>query len=231
MEIVIINGQNHHGSTRLTALTLAKKVGGNITEFFLPRDFASPCTGCGTCFNKDLSACPHYEKICRITEAMDNADLIILASPVYVFHATGPMLSFLDHYGTRFLVHRPNPKMFKKQAVCIATAAGGGIKSTLKDMYDSLFFWGIPKIYRLGIAVFAMKPSQLSEKTKAKIEKKTTNIAKKIIKNQGKTTPMLKTRLWFEGMRFAQKHFWKFEPDVKYWEAQGFHGRTRPWQK
>ncbi len=75
---------------------------------------------------------PHYEKLRPIT--MDDADVIILASPVYVYHATGAMKSFLDHYGYRWVPHCPEEKMFHKQAVCISTAAGGGIKNTNKDM-------------------------------------------------------------------------------------------------
>lgn len=36
------------------------------------------------------------------------ADVVILASPVYVYHATGQMMAFLDHFGTRWMVHRPD---------------------------------------------------------------------------------------------------------------------------
>ena len=61
---------------------------------------------------------------------MDEANVIILASPVYVFHATGAMKAFLDHYGYRWMVHSPEESMFKKQGVCISTAAGAGMKST-----------------------------------------------------------------------------------------------------
>ena len=85
MRIVIINGQNHKGSTRMIARDLAEKViqrdGGEIREFFLPRDFDEPCIGCGTCFRTELSRCPHHEKLQPITESLEWADLIILASP------------------------------------------------------------------------------------------------------------------------------------------------------
>ena len=107
MKITIINGQNHKGSTRMIARELAEKLGGEISEFFLPRDFDEPCLGCYSCFKADMTHCPHYEKLRAITEAMDASDLIILASPVYVFHASGQMMSLLDHYGTRWMVHRP----------------------------------------------------------------------------------------------------------------------------
>ena len=42
------------------------------------------------------------------------ADLIILASPVYVYHVTGAMKALLDHYGYMWMAHRPEEAMFKK---------------------------------------------------------------------------------------------------------------------
>jgi multimeric flavodoxin WrbA len=78
---------------------------------------------------------------------MTEADLIILASPVYVYHTTGAMKVFLDHYGYQWMVHRPRPEMFHKQGICISTAAGAGCRPASRDMADSLRFWGIPGIY------------------------------------------------------------------------------------
>ena len=60
MKIVIIHGQNHEGSTCMVARELARKVGGETREFFLPRDFDRPCCGCYTCLKTDLSNCPQY---------------------------------------------------------------------------------------------------------------------------------------------------------------------------
>ena len=39
MKIVMIHGQNHEGSTCMVARELAEKVGGEVQEFFLPKDF------------------------------------------------------------------------------------------------------------------------------------------------------------------------------------------------
>lgn len=122
MRIVIINGQNHKGSTRMIARDLAEKViqrdGGEIREFFLPRDFDEPCIGCGTCFRTELSRCPHHEKLQPITESLEWADLIILASPVYVYHATGQMKALLDHYGTQWrCIDRKNACFISKVSV------------------------------------------------------------------------------------------------------------------
>lgn len=127
----------------MIAHELAEKIGGEVTEFFLPRDFDEPCLGCWTCFNKDLTHCPHYKKLKPLMDAMDEADVVILASPVYVYHATGQMMAFLDHFGTRWMVHRPDARAFQKQGVAIATAAGGGMASTTKDLYHSMLFLGL----------------------------------------------------------------------------------------
>lgn len=101
----------------------AIKTGGERTEFFLPRDFGEFCCGCTRCFKESEPKCPHYKKLQPITAALDEADVIILASPVYVYHATGSMKAFLDHYGWRWMVHRPEEKMFRKQGVCIYNSA------------------------------------------------------------------------------------------------------------
>lgn len=179
---------------------VADALGGTVTEFFLPRDFGSFCVGCNNCFMKDESLCPHHAKLKPITDAMDDADVLILTSPVYVYHATGAMKAFLDHYGYRWMVHRPEPAMFHKQAVCVATAAGAGMRSTLRDMQDSLFFWGVPKVYRIGKAVHAVSWDHVSEKQRRSYAKQADAIAKKILRKK-KVQPGLKTKGFFHIMR------------------------------
>ena len=229
MKIVIVHGQSHKGSTYQIAHNLAEKIGGEITEFFLPRDFGEFCLGCTNCFVDSEKKCPHYESLTPITQAMDAADVIILASPVYVYHATGAMKAFLDHYGYRWMVHSPEGSMFRKQGVCITTAAGAGIKSTLKDMADSLFFWGVARIYQYGLGVAATDWDGVSAKKKAAIDKRTTAIAKKIASRNGKVNPSLKTKGMFYIMRMMQKNGWNSR-DVEYWKTQGWIGKKRPWK-
>lgn len=155
--------------------------------------------------------------------------MLILDSPVYVYHATGQMMSFLDHFGTWWVVHRPRPEMAHKQAVVIATAAGGGMKSTARDMADSLEMWGVRKVYRLGFGVQAAKPDEIPARIMERIHRETDRVAGKIRKNAGKTNYNGRAKKWFYLMRFAHKHFLPSEPDYGYWEMRGWHGRSRPW--
>ena len=231
MKIVMIHGQSHEGSTCMVARELADKVGGEVQEFFLPRDFARPCCGCFTCFKTDLSKCPHFKELEPLERAILDADLLILDSPVYVYHATGQMMSFLDHFGTWWVVHRPMPEMSRKQAVAISTAAGGGMKSTVRDMADSLEMWGIHKVYKLGVGVQAAKPEEIPAGIMKNIHRKTDRLASQIQKNAGARGCNGRARMWFYIMRFAHRYFPPMEPDYGYWEEWGWHGSSRPWDQ
>ena len=229
IKVTVIHGQNHKGSTYHIAKQLADKLGGEVKEFFLPRDFDHFCTGCTNCFGKDEHLCPHYERLRPITEALDEADVIILASPVYVFHATGAMKALLDHYGYRWMVHRPEERMFHKQAVCISTAAGAGMKSTNKDMADSLFFWGVGRIYKYGVAVRETSYDRVGGKVKAAIDRKTTALAEKLKAGYGQVRPGIRTKAFFYFMRIAQKNGFN-EADAIYWKKKGWTAKARPWK-
>ncbi len=229
MKITVIHGQNHQGSTCHIARMLSNKLGGEVAEFFLPRDFGAFCTGCARCFTVSETLCPHFEQLKPLTKAMDEADVIVLASPVYVYHVTGPMKAFLDHYGYRWMVHRPEAGMFRKQVVCLSTAAGAGTRSTNRDLADNAFFWGAARIYRLGAAVRAVNWDGVSPKLKARLEAQTTALAARIRKNAGRVSPSLRTRAFFHFMRLMQKHGWN-EADCAYWRQKGWDKRARPWK-
>ncbi|MBQ1901586.1 MAG: NAD(P)H-dependent oxidoreductase [Lachnospiraceae bacterium] len=229
LNTVVIYGQNHKGSTYHIAHALAEEIDGNLTEFFLPRDFDEFCFGCNSCFNISEKKCPHYEKLAPLTKAMNEADVIILASPVYVYHASGAMKAFLDHYGYRWMVHRPEGSMFRKQGVCICTAAGAGMKSALKDMADSLFFWGVAKTYKYGLAVAAVNWDGVSDKKKRAIEKRTSKLADKIVRKSTSVSPGIKTRLVFFGIHLFQRKGYN-PKDVSYWAEKGWTADKRPWK-
>lgn len=232
MKITIVHGQSHRGSTAQIARMLAEKLAGTdgaVTEFFLPRDFSDFCIGCTACFMRSETLCPHYGKLAPITAAMDAADVIILASPVYVYHVTGAMKALLDHYGWRWMVHRPEAAMFGKQAVCIATAAGSGTKSTLQAMAHSTFFWGVAKTHRLGLNVRATSWADIDSKRKAAIDRRTTALARKIKQAQRHLRPGIKTKAFFNLMQFLQRRGWN-EADRAYWHDRGWDGKARPWR-
>jgi len=148
---------------------------------------------------------------------------------VYVFHATGAMKAFLDHLGHRWMVHRPEARMFRKQGVSVSTAAGAGTRSTLKDMDDSLFFWGVAKRYKLGMNLAAVNWEGVRPSKKAAIDRVTSRLAAKLVRRNGRVRPGLKTRLFFWIMHFVQRK--GFGPrDAEYWQSRGWTASARPWK-
>ncbi|MFD3158008.1 flavodoxin family protein [Haloimpatiens sp. FM7330] len=232
MKIAAVYGTEHKGSTYHISQLFLEKLKpetSEVTEFFLPKDMPNFCCGCGSCFINGEKTCPHYSKINPIKEAIEKADLIIFSSPVYVFHVTGQMKAFLDHFGFQWMVHRPNKAMFSKMALVISTAAGAGMKSTNKDIVDSLNFWGVGKTFTYGKAVASLDWKGVSEKKKEKIENDVAKLSSKILHKRNNVKPSLKVKSLFYFARFLHKKITMLPNDREYWEKQGWLKHKRPW--
>lgn len=231
MKITIINGSMRKGSTYKITQQFIDNISSNkkdVKEFFLPRDEPNFCTGCFNCFT-DNTKCPHYKYINPIVNAIEEADLIIFQSPVYVYHVSGQMKTLLDHLGYRWMVHKPSESMFKKQAIVISTAAGAGTKSAMKDVLDSFFYWGIGKSYKYGVNVYATSFEEIDEKRQNKIKKDINKLCKKIKRDSKCVKPNLKTKALFHLIRMMNKKKGFSESDKKYWKEKGWIGKKRPW--
>jgi Multimeric flavodoxin WrbA len=202
--------------------------GCEVTEFFLPQSMPNFCRGCWQCFT-DYTKCPDYKYLKPMTEAMDEADLLIFTAPVYVYHVPGQLKAFLDHFGYRWMPHQPNKKMFHKQVLLISTAAGAGTKSTLKDLKDSMMFWGVARVHTFGRNVRAANWDTVSEENRIKFQKDIKKISEKIKTEASDVKPSLKVKGLFYVMRYMQKKFHFNEADVNYWKEQGWFGKERPW--
>lgn len=231
MKIVMLNGQNHKGSTYHIGRMIADKITGEneIREFFFPRDLNHFCMGCYKCI-EDEKACLYYEEKKVILDAVKAADLLIVTTPNYCMHVSAPLKSFLDMTFDYWMSHRPLKCMFKKRAVIVSTSAGASPKSAMKDVQDALFYMGVPSIMKYGIAVQAMNWEGVRASKKEKIDKDTTKIAHKLSRT-GKPHVGIKTRFVFRMMRMMQKNGWGSSPVEKtYWEQNGWLGRERPWK-
>lgn len=201
--------------------------GDGVTEFFLPRDMPDFCVSCWSCFT-DHTKCPHYNKLKPIVDSMLEADLLIFTAPVYVFHIPAQLKAFLDHFGYQWMSHQPRKDMFGKRALLISTAAGAGTSSALKDINDSMTFWGISKVYRFGRNVMASDWDIVSDKRKQKLLSDADRLADRIMSKGMKAKASIKVKTLFYVMRHMQKAY-KFNPaDVSYWEKQGWLGKKRP---
>ena len=238
MNITVINGTEKHGVThRLKEIFLTEFKGkANITEYYLPKDCPNFCIGCISCTLNGENTCKDADYIGRIEKSLLEADLIVMTSPAYVFHVTGAMKAFLDHFAYRWMPHRPAPEMFGKRAVIITQCLGAGAKSAAGDIKHSLSWWGISKI---GIFTGALMGDIVWEKLS---EKKQSELAGKVQKLSKRFAHMdytkhahtnLIAKIKFSFCRVMQKSLHKSDPeylDGKYWAQQGWLGNSRPWK-
>ena len=238
MKITVINGTEKHGVTwKLKEIFLDElRDGAEITEFYLPKDCPNFCVGCTTCFRGNEQKCKDAEYIQKIEKALLEADLLVFTSPAYVFHATGAMKAMLDHFGYRWMPHRPAKEMFGKRAVIITQCLGAGGKSAAKDMKDSLSWWGVSSIKVCSFRLMSdILWDKIPENKRKKMAQKLVNTAAGI-KQTDFTRPAktsLKTKFKFYAVRMMQKGLGKENPeytDFKYWKANGWLGTERPWK-
>lgn len=224
-------GRKTRSSTYNLAQVAIDKLKGDdeVYEFFLPKDMDHFCNGCFYCFEGHPEKCGGYEKVNLIREAMDKSELIIFTTPVYAYHAPGQLKVLLDHFAYRWMVHQPEGEMVKKQAIVISTAAGGGKKTAIKDIKDSLDFWGVGHVYKYKKSIWAAHWSEIEEKKQNKMKKDMLKICDKIAKRGENKKPRLKIKMLFYGCRMMQMKIGLNPVDVKYWESKGWFGKTRPW--
>lgn len=56
-----------------------------------------PCLGCMTCQSvPNVPGCPQKDDFAQVFAAVDSADVVVLATPIYTFFCTAPMKVFLD---------------------------------------------------------------------------------------------------------------------------------------
>lgn len=238
MNITVINGTEKHGVThQLKEIFLAEfKDRADITEYDLPKDCPNFCNGCVSCTLKGENTCKDAEYIGKIDQSLLRADLIVMTSPAYVFHATGAMKVLLDHFAYRWMPHRPASEMFGKRAVIITQCLGAGAKSAARDIKHSLSWWGISKI---GIFTGALQSNifweKLSQKKQAQLTRKIKKLSRKFA-HIDYTKPAhtnLITKIKFSCCRMMQQSLHKNDPaylDGKYWAEQGWLGEVRPWK-
>lgn len=230
MKILAIIGTPHKGNTRaVTDLFLDefRSDGAEIGEIVLPRDFGETCLGCANCILHGEDKCPHHEKVSAIVEKMRGADLIITATPVFVYSCTGAMKSLLDHLAYMWLVHRPDESMFGKTGLIITSAGGAGVKETVKLLKSNMSYWGISSVHKYGVTTMKMNGNYADYKDKDKIKRQVRAAAKKVRKSVERKKVGFGTKFLFGIFGMTQKNGWN-KTDSDYWKKNGWLDGKKP---
>jgi multimeric flavodoxin WrbA/putative sterol carrier protein len=146
--IVAVNGSPHAGigNTALMLEMLRQPLidqGCALEVVTLCEHEIEYCTGCALCMEKGKCWIPDDHH--AIVERLLGADGVILASPVYFFHVTAQMKTFLD----RSLAwgHKPTPSW--KPGLAVSVSAGSGETQTADYLAMLLRVYGAFPVGRL----------------------------------------------------------------------------------
>lgn len=227
LKVVVIHGSPRKGNTYAAAQffmsTMREQGVVQFTEFFLPQDMPEFCRGCGACIVKGEDRCPHAKYIKPIVQAMDDADAFVLTTPVYVLQISGGLKAFLDHLAYTYINHRP--RFLKQKAVIIATTAGAGLGNCLKYLSQNLSFWGVNKIYKVGVPMLAADWDTMAEKRRAKAREKLAATARLFYDDlrSGKVhPPSLTQSMMFRMSKSLMNSYDDSSVDKAYWRKKGW---------
>ncbi len=93
MKILMINGTMRRGKSYILGRMLIERIAKEedvVDELFLPKDMPEFCRGCGLCIRQGEDQCPDYLiYLKRMTKMIDEADLLVFTTPVFVFTPAG----------------------------------------------------------------------------------------------------------------------------------------------
>ena len=144
MKILIISGSPRKGgNTELLAEAFAKGASKHHqVEIVSVRDYkVNPCLGCNACF-KANGICAQKDDMSPIYEKMNQADMLVIASPVYFYGISAQLKAVIDRF------HNPIRDSFniKKMALLLVGAA------SLPELFDAIL-----TEYNLGLKYFNME--------------------------------------------------------------------------
>jgi len=127
----------------------------------IPDQYIEYCSGCGQCLIQ--GTCAQNDDMQGLQNKLLNADVIILASPVYFAQVTAQMKTFIDR--TLSFGHRPS--LQGKIGASVAVYAGVSSAHSVADyMNKVLSSWGVSTVGKL--VAYAPRPGQLKSGVKAK---------------------------------------------------------------
>lgn len=141
MKVLILNGSPHANGTTYTALHEMEKIfleeGIEVELIQVGNQAIRGCIGCLSCFKN--GKCVFDDSVNEVAKKFEEADALIVGSPVYYASANATLDAFLSRlfYSTRF------DKTMKVGASVVA-ARRGGLSSTFDQLNKYFTISGMP---------------------------------------------------------------------------------------
>ena len=128
--VIFVGSVRKNGNTARLAQSFAEGAAEkNNVEIVSVADYnVNPCIGCNSCFTREGNQCFQNDDMVRIYDKLRNADIVVVASPVYFYGINAQLKAIVDR------LHTPMRNTFriKKLGLLLVGAA------ELKNLFDPL---------------------------------------------------------------------------------------------
>mgnify|MGYP006300492553 FL=1 len=176
------------------------------------------CHGCRTCFDRGEESCPLEDDVPLIAARIEEADGLILASPVYVNDVNGVAKNWIDRMA--YVCHRP--AFSGKCAFLVATVADSPTSHTLRTMNVALRTWGF---HIVGEAGFKMGALMEQETLMERFESRTARIAEDVfhaVQDEHYLNPSFISLMMFRIQQLSWRNVDEASIDYAYWQRHGW---------
>lgn len=224
MNIVILVGSyRKHGNTaRISAFIveelrkLLAAAGESLQDevVFLNHEDLQLCRGCRVCFDHGEEKCPLHDGLLALRARMHAADLVLVATPVYVDDVSGSTKNWMDRLA--FACHRP--EFYDQKAYLLYTTGSALSPHTLRTL-NTIRTWGYTIIGQMGFKTGAL----MNANDLARHQKNAQKAARRIFqRTRRKENPS-----WMALMIFSvQQALWQKEQkpsyDLIHWKGKGW---------
>ena len=100
--VILVGSMRKNGNTAKLAQSFAEGAAkNNNVETVSVADYkVNPCIGCNSCFMRDGNKCFQNDDMVRIYEKLRNADIVVIASPVYFYGISAQLKAIVDRLHT-----------------------------------------------------------------------------------------------------------------------------------
>ncbi|UCE09347.1 MAG: flavodoxin family protein [Candidatus Thorarchaeota archaeon] len=103
MQVLVFNSSPRRGRGATAGilnrfLKGVEDAGGKVELIYVSDLDIKPCRGCFTCWTKTPGKCVQSDDMAELLPKMDSADVVVLATPVYVDGMTGSLKMLLDRF-------------------------------------------------------------------------------------------------------------------------------------
>ncbi len=100
--VILVGSVRKNGNTARLAQSFAEgAANNNNVEIVSVADYnVNPCIGCNSCFTREGNQCFQDDDMVQIYEKLRNADIVVIASPVYFYGISAKLKAIVDRLHT-----------------------------------------------------------------------------------------------------------------------------------